>query len=205
MAPAPPKAAAAATKAPAPAVVNGTGPAKSPVAVDVNAVAGTLFNEAQSLITNKNVPEARKRLETIAAAYAGSSSFVPAMTAKIALEDREKIKEFDTIVGAQVPASLISRRRLIERAPQHPSAEAALWWLAETYDDLKRYLLAAETYARLGGTFPNTKYDAWFKAAEVYEKRLNQKDEARAAYLKVPASSSRYKDAQNRSQKLQAR
>jgi tetratricopeptide (TPR) repeat protein len=67
---------------------------------------------------------------------------------------------------------------------------------------MRQYQLAAEAYVRLGTTFPNTRFDAWFKAGEIYERRLNNRDEARSAYLKVPSVSPRYKDAQSRSQRL---
>ena len=163
--------------------------------------AAALFNEAQSLV-NKNNDEARKRFAAIAASYPQSSWFVPAMTAKIALEDRGRLRAVDTVTGAQVPASLLTRRLLIEHAPNHPSSEAALWWLGETYDDLDRYQLAADAFSQLGTQFPDTRYDAWFKAGELYERRLNNKAAALAAYLKVPSRSRRYKDAQNRSERL---
>jgi hypothetical protein len=65
--------------------------------------------------------------------------------------------------------------------------------------------LAADAYSQLGTSFPNTRFDAWFKAGELYERRLNNREAARAAYLKVPASSSKYRDAQNRSQRLGSR
>ena len=168
---------------------------------DPEAAAAALFNEAQSLV-NKNADAARRRFAAIAASYPQSSWFVPAMTAKISLEDRGRLREFDAVAGVQVPASLLTRRLLVERAPNHPASEAALWWLGETYDDLDLYHLAAEAFSRLGVQFPDTRHDAWFKAGELYERRLNNKIAARAAYLKVPSVSRRYKDAQNRSQRL---
>lgn len=169
------------------------------------AAAETLFNEAQTLINNRNQDEARRRLAVIGAAYAQTSWFVPAMTAKINLEDRARLREFDTLSGATVPASLLTRRLLVQNAPKHPTSEGSLWSMGETYDDLKLYQLAADTYSQLGMQFPNTRLDAWFKAGELYERRLNNREAARAAYLKVPSTSSRYKDAQSRSQRLGGR
>jgi len=40
--------------------------------------------------------------------------------------------------------------------------------------------------------------DAWWKAAELYEKRMKDLPRAREAYARVPESSSHYKDAQKR-------
>jgi serine/threonine protein kinase len=192
------------TTVPAPVTVAASGKATRPAPVsapDLEAAAAALFSEAQALV-NKDNDGARKRFATIAASYSQSSWFVPAMTAKINLEDRGRLREFDAVAGVQVPASLLTRRLLAERAPKHPSSEAALWWLGEAYDDLHLYQLAAEAFSQLGARFPNTRYDAWFKAGELYERRLNNKAEARAAYLKVPSVSRHYKDAQNRSQRI---
>lgn len=168
---------------------------------DLEAGAAVLFNEAQALV-NKNDDAARRRFAAIATSYPQSSWFVPAMTAKISLEDRRRLREFDAISGVQVPASLLTRRLLVERAPSHPASEAALWWLGETYDDLDLYQLAVEAFSRLGAQFPATRYDAWFKAGEIYERRLDNKAAARTAYLRVPSASRRYKDAQNRAERL---
>ena len=141
----------------------------------------------------------------IGATYPQTSWFVPAMSAKINLEDRARLREPDPVSGATVPASLLTRRLLVQHAPKHQTTEASLWWMGETYDDLKLYQLAADAYAQLGTTFPNTKFDAWFRAGELYERRLNNREAARAAYLRVPATSSKYRDAQNRSQRLTSR
>ena len=57
----------------------------------------------------------------------------------------------------------------------------------------------------LATRFPDTRLDAWFKAGEIAEQRLKNREGARAAYLKVPPTSSRYRDAQDRARKLTAR
>jgi serine/threonine protein kinase len=169
---------------------------------DPEATAAALFTDAQTLINNRSPDEARKRLAAIGASYPQTSWFVPAMTAKINLEDRARLREPDPVSGATVPASLLTRRVLIQNAPKHPTTEASLWWMGETYDDLKLYQLAADSFSQLGTQFPNTRFDAWFKAGELYERRLNNRDAARAAYLRVPTTSSKYRDAQTRSQRL---
>jgi hypothetical protein len=204
--PRPASATPAAREAAAPSAPATAEPKKTAApAPDPEATAAALFNDAQTLINNRNPDEARKRLATISASYAQTSWFVPAMTAKINLEDRARLRESDPVSGATVPSSLLSRRVLIQNAPKHPTTEASLWWMGETYDDLKLYQLAADSFSQLGTQFPNTRFDAWFKAGELYERRLNNRDAARAAYLKVPATSSKFRDAQSRSQRLAGR
>jgi hypothetical protein len=192
----PKKVASAPAPAPAPA---------APVVPDPEGAAATLFTEARTFLNNRNNDEARKRLTVIGASYPQTSWFVPAMSAKIKLEDDTNLKEFDSVSGMTVPASLITRRLLVLHAPKHPTTEGTLWWMGEKYDDLKLYQLAADAYSQLGTLFPNTRFDAWFKAGELFERRLNNKEAARTAYLRVPSSSSKYRDAQNRSQRLGGR
>jgi hypothetical protein len=43
-------------------------------------------------------------------------------------------------------------------------------------------------------------YDAWWEAAELYDKKIKDKAKAAEAYGKVPSSSKHYKDAQKKAQ-----
>jgi tetratricopeptide (TPR) repeat protein len=166
-------------------------------------VAAGLLSEAKLLRSTKaGDEEVRKRLAMIGDEYSGTPWFVPALLEKIAIEDRLKLKELDPTTGATIPASIRTRRRLVEKAPNHPSADSALWTIGQTFADLKQYREAAAAYAELGTRYPNTKFDPWFEAGDLYEKRLNAPADAIAAYLKVPASSSHYRDAQNRAKRL---
>ncbi len=105
-------------------------PAPPPVP-DPEGAAAALFTEARTLINNRNTDEARKRLAVIGASYPKTSWFVPAMSAKIKLEDDHNLREVDSVSGATVPASLLTRRLLVQNAPRHPTSEATLWWLGE--------------------------------------------------------------------------
>jgi TolA-binding protein len=166
-------------------------------------VAAALFNETRLLEkTRAGDTEIRKRLAVIGEEYPRSTWFVPAMLKKIAIEDKSKLKELDPAIGATVPASLLTRLLLTERAPMHPASEQALWKLGEMYEDLKQYAPAAGAYVKLGTRFPETKLDAWYKAGDIYERRLSAYGDARTAYLKVPAGASRYRDAQDRARRL---
>jgi tRNA A-37 threonylcarbamoyl transferase component Bud32/TolA-binding protein len=140
--------------------------------------------------------EARKILGDIVARYPRSVWAVKALMAKADLEERAKLHEFDDKLGTVVPTALITYRRVIERDGSPPEREHALWKAGQTYERIKRYYLAAQAYATLGDQYPETGYDAWAAAARVYDKRLKDEAQARAAYARVPASSPSFRDAQ---------
>jgi TolA-binding protein len=145
-----------------------------------------------------SIEEGRQLFGEVAEKYSDSPWAAMALSERAALEDRLKLRLVDPAIGASVPASLVSLRRLVQSHPSHALAEKSYWMLADMYEEVKRYQQAAEACEALAAAFPGTKYDAWFRAAEIYERRLKDKDKARAAYLQVPASSPRYKDAQKR-------
>jgi hypothetical protein len=66
------------------------------------------------------------------------------------------------------------------------------------YEQVKRYDLAAATFAQLADRYPDTMFDAWFRAAELFDKRLKDDARAREAYGRVPPSSGHFRDAQKR-------
>ena len=142
---------------------------------------------------------ARDLLAEIAARHPKSAWAPRALASKATLETREKIKEADAALGATVPAAIRTNRLLVEQFDSSPQAETALWQLGEAYDDLKRYDLAAAAFRNLATRFPQTRYDAWWRAGEIYDKRLKDKDAARAAYVRVPVRSPNYREAQKRS------
>jgi serine/threonine protein kinase/tetratricopeptide (TPR) repeat protein len=122
-----------------------------------------------------------------------------ALSQRALIETRERVKAADSSLGA-VPAAFLTYRTLVEKYPSSPEAEFAAWQLGSIYEDRKAWDRAASTYTDLATRFPQTRYDAWWKAAEIYEKRLKNDAAARAAYAKVPSTSPKYKDAQKRAQ-----
>jgi hypothetical protein len=118
------------------------------------------------------------------------------MVAKAALEEREKIRENDPVLGANTPAAIATNKLIIERYPS--AAEAALWKLSELYEDFRRYDLAVQAVTDLAARYPTTKYDAWFRAGELYERRIKDRTKSRDAYAQVPQSSPRYAVAQKK-------
>jgi hypothetical protein len=117
---------------------------------------------------------------------------------KMSIEDRMKLKEADAELNGVAPASLLTLRSVARTGGTAPVTEFALWRLGQEYRDRRLYELAATTFADLGTRFPETRYDAWFSAAELFEKQLKDAARAREAYAKVPAASPRYEAAQKK-------
>jgi len=159
-----------------------------------------LADLVQQTKDSSRVQTARQYLTDAVTQFPDVAIAPQALSARAGLEDRENIKVTDTTLGRSVPAALVSYRQLSERYPTAGVSELALWKLASFYQDLKRYDLAVEALGSLGTRFPATRYDAWWEAGELYDKRLKDKDKAKDAYAKVPSTSRRYKDAQKKAQ-----
>jgi TolA-binding protein/predicted Ser/Thr protein kinase len=143
---------------------------------------------------------ARDTYAAVARDYPSSVWAPRALSLKAELEQREKLKENDAAAGGQVPSALVTWRALVEHYPDAPESEDALWNLANGYEDLRRYDYAAQTFAVLATKFPKTGHDAWWRAAEIYDRRLRDKEAAKNAYARVPTRSRNYKEAQKRIQ-----
>ena len=63
---------------------------------------------------------------------------------------------------------------------------------------LKRWDLAAKAYEDLELHFPKTRFDAWYQAGEIYDRRLKDPAKAKNAFSMVPATSPHYRDAQKK-------
>jgi TolA-binding protein len=140
-------------------------------------------------------------LTTVVTSYPKSEWAPKALMRRAALEEREKMRASDGELGTSVPAALLSYRALVRTYPKADGTEAALVKLADMYDDIKRYDLAADILSDLAKRFPANTRDAAWRAGEMYEKRVKDMQKARQAYLLVPASSSHYRDAQKKLQK----
>ena len=146
--------------------------------------------------------EALAAFTVVIDSYPGSA-WVPASLAHRAnLEEELKMTAQDSVLSRRVPAALLSLRTLLDRFPTDPAAEGAAWNLAELYRDLDLHAKAAETYVRLGESFPSTTRDAWWEAGELFEEKVKDPAAAIAAYRQVPASSRNYAKAQRRLKKL---
>jgi TolA-binding protein len=141
---------------------------------------------------------ARQILSDVIATYPRTSHAQAALQMKLKLEQGKRQKERDPVLGIEVPIVLPTLRAIVEQFPNTAMAMLALNRLGDMYADLDQWERAAQSYAQLGTTFPDNPNDAWFKAAEIYERRLKDMNQARDAYSKVPQSSTRYRDAQRK-------
>jgi tetratricopeptide (TPR) repeat protein len=141
---------------------------------------------------------ARDALAELPVVYPNSAWTPRGLLLKATLEERGKVFIADPQLNTSVPAALVTLRLMTDRYSDAEGAEAAFAKLADMYDELKRYDYAAATWEKLATKFPASTRDAWWKAAELYEKRMKDLPRAREAYARVPESSSHYKDAQKR-------
>ena len=160
-----------------------------------------LYLMAQSTLRFKRPQkerESRQLLIQVVANYPQSTWAPRALMTRADLEEREHFYQRDDELATAVPSALVTYRQLATQYAGVAVAETALWKLGRAYVEIKRYDLAVKTFADLAVRYPDTKFDAWFAAAELYDKRLNDDSNARAAYARVPSSSSRFRDAQKR-------
>jgi TolA-binding protein len=141
---------------------------------------------------------ARQILGEIVTSYPGTPHAQTALQMKLRIEQNRRQRERDPVLGIDVPPVLPTLRTMTEQFPTAATTMPALNRLADLYIDLEQYERAAQAYVDLGTNFPNNPNDAWFRAGEIYERRLKNMDRARDAYSKVPATSSRYRDAQKK-------
>ena len=145
--------------------------------------------------------DARTLFSEVVTSYPKGPLAGRALVRRAALEERTRLRVVDAELQTSVPAALVSYRTLVKNYPNVEGNEQALVELAEMYDDLKRYELAADTLRDLAKRFPNNSRDAAWRAGELYEKRVKDLEKAREAYMMVPTTSSKYRDAQKKLQK----
>jgi TolA-binding protein len=169
--------------------------------------------------TDRRVPDSRLRLaelmgrskrpdrdeaalvmfNEIARDYPATPQAFQALQHKIRIEtSRRQLRQYDSVLGVEVPALLVTLRTVTEQFPNHPSTMIALNRLSEMYVDLNQYERAAEALAALATRFPNAAGDPWFRLGELYERRLKDPARARDAYARVPSTSPKYRDAQRK-------
>jgi hypothetical protein len=71
-----------------------------------------------------------------------------ALALKERLEERDGLRDVDPVLGS-VPASLVTNRLLSSLYPTSRLSEAALWRLAQLYDELRKPELAAAALSTL--------------------------------------------------------
>lgn len=128
---------------------------------------------------------------------------VPAALARLSdVQGMVKLKTQDAELG-EVPASLPTLRRLVTEFPNSPEAENAFWSLANLFRSLGHDARAAAVFEELGRRFPDSRWDGWWEAAELYDSKLKDAEKAEAAYRRVSSSSRNYEKAQRRLKKFE--
>ena len=141
---------------------------------------------------------AREIFGRAAAAAPGTPTALRALQARIAIEDRRRLKVREAAAGKEVPASLATLRVLADQFPSSPHGMLALFRLGSGYADADQWELAARAWTDLATRYPDNPNDAWWLLGELYERRLRDDERAKAAYAQVPAISKRYQDAQRK-------
>ena len=142
--------------------------------------------------------DARRTLTELVQKYPGSPWAPRALLMRGDIEARQGAYQRDEILGGSVPTAAVTYREVVERYASSDAAAAALNKLARIYADTKRFEIAAATFQELAMRDADDRYDAWFAAGEIYEKRLKDNARARAAYSRVPPSSPHYAEARKR-------
>jgi TolA-binding protein len=142
--------------------------------------------------------EARTLFGEVAAKYPASAWAPRALIARGELEERDRLYLRDNILATSVPMALVTYRKVVQQYPASPERATALWKLGRLYETDRRYDRAAETFTELAKQYPRSEYDAWFRAAEIYDRRLKDRDRARATYQRVPPISRHFNEAQKR-------
>jgi tetratricopeptide (TPR) repeat protein len=161
--------------------------------------AEAMYYQAQAILgtgRSDRDSEAHKLLTEIADRF-GGHPFVPrSLLARGEIESRRRNYKFDEVLRQAVPASLVTYRTLADLGGGGREREHALWRLGQAYERVQRFDLAAQAYRDLGEDYAHTHYDAWASAARIYDVRLKDPAQARAAYQRVPATSPAFNDAQ---------
>jgi TolA-binding protein len=129
--------------------------------------------------------EARKTLQALVKRYPKT------LWAPLALFEKGQLEEMRNL-----SAAVSSYDRVTRDYPKSDVHAEALARLAGLYEKQKLYGLAATTYVQLAKSHPENADEAWYRAAELYRRRLNNRATARDAYAKVSARSKYFGDAQ---------
>jgi serine/threonine protein kinase len=165
------------------------------------AEAGYRLGELDSVPTDASrVERAREAFAEVAASHPESTWALQALNTKSVLEERAKLVEDDEL-GRPLPVAISTLRLLVANYPDTTTAETARWRLGNLLEDAKLPEEAAETFVEIGENNANTRFEAWWKAGELY-RDLDDIEAALDAYGKVPETSEYYDRAQRRIRRL---
>ncbi len=132
-----------------------------------------------------------------------STEYAPlALASKAGIEEAEKTRFDSREFGRKVPAAFVTSIQIIEDYPDSAAAERAFWTVGAQYEDLKLWDRAADAFWQLATRFPETRLDAWWKAGQIFDRRLDDTTRALEAYRRVPETSAHADDARKRIARL---
>jgi serine/threonine protein kinase/TolA-binding protein len=140
----------------------------------------------------------RDILANVIRTYPRTPQAMQALQMKLRIDTERRPRELDPVLGIQAPAFVPTLRALTEQFPSSPGTQAAFLRLADAYEDLQQFERAAQALVDLATNFPAQAGEAWFRAGEIYERRLKDANRARDAFSKVPEGTSKYRDAQRK-------
>ena len=167
--------------------------------------AEALFRLAESTLQSKRrnkEQEARQTLSELVEKYPRSTWAPQALLVRGDVETRQRVHQHDETLGGSVPAGAVTYREIVKRYPSSDAALPALNKLARFYADTERFEMAAAALETLAVRDGQNRYDGWFAAGEIYDKRLKDHARARAAYSRVRPSSPHFDDARKRINRL---
>ena len=137
-------------------------------------------------------------LNDVAHQYPGSPQAQMALQTKLRVEtERKNLRAIDPVTKTEGPAYIATLRTIIEQFPDQPQAMIARNRLALGFAELNRWADAAAVLEQMAEKNENPN-ETYFRLAEIYERRLNNRDKAMENYAKVPQGSPRYNDAQRK-------
>jgi serine/threonine protein kinase len=163
--------------------------------------AEALVRLSESMLKSKSrdkEQDACRTLTEIVQKYPASPWAPRALAMRGDIEMRQGTYQRDDVLGGSVPTAAVTYREIVERYGTSDAATPALKNLARIYTDTKRFELAAATFEALATRDADDRYDAWFAAGEIHEKRLKDNGRAKSDYSRVPPSSPHYAEARKR-------
>jgi hypothetical protein len=143
--------------------------------------------------------QSRDLLNEVVRDFPGTPQANQALQTKLRIEnDRKDLREMDPVMQVEVPAVMVTLRKIIEQFPDAPQSMAARNRLATLLSGMDRHQDAAAMLEDLAARFADNPMDVWFRLGELYERRLKDPVKSKEAYAKVPSSSARYAEAQRR-------
>ena len=137
-------------------------------------------------------------LGEVAREFPGTPQAQIALLQKLRIEqERRQLRAIDPVTKTDGPAFIATLRMIIEQFPDSPQSAIARNRLALAFEDLDRWRDAATVREEMAAKNENPN-ENYFKLAELYERRLNDRGKAMEWFGKVPSTSPRYQDAQRK-------